>query len=415
MSGTEGNRRLHTDNLETLAVRTQAPVSGNREHASAIYMTSSFVFESAEHARALFAREIEGPVYSRYSNPNVDEFVERMCLLEGAEDGLAVASGMSAIFTALAGLLQSGDHVLACRSVFGSTHQILTKLLPRWGVTYSYVDILETGRWHEFVRPETKVCIVESPSNPGLDLIDLEWLGKFCSERGIILIVDNVFATPILQQPIQYGADVVMHSATKYIDGQGRGIGGVLVGKKGIIEELRFFARHSGPSLSPFNAWMFSRSLETLKLRVEQHSASALELAIFLESHDQVRIVKYPHLPSHPQYELARRMMRLGGGIVTFEVNGGLEQGRRFLDALKMCSHTANLGDSRTIATHPASTTHSSLTEEDRAAVGIAPGLIRISVGLENVADVIADVDQALRNSALETHAISESTNKSLN
>lgn len=415
MSGTEGNRRLHTDNLETLAVRTQAPVSGNREHASAIYMTSSFVFESAEHARALFAREIEGPVYSRYSNPNVDEFVERMCLLEGAEDGLAVASGMSAIFTALAGLLQSGDHVLACRSVFGSTHQILTKLLPRWGVTYSYADILETGRWHEFVRPETKVCIVESPSNPGLDLIDLEWLGKFCNERGIILIVDNVFATPILQQPIQYGADVVMHSATKYIDGQGRGIGGVLVGKKGIIEELRFFARHSGPSLSPFNAWMFSRSLETLKLRVEQHSASALELAIFLESHDQVRIVKYPHLPSHPQYELARRMMRLGGGIVTFEVNGGLEQGRRFLDALKMCSHTANLGDSRTIATHPASTTHSSLTEEDRAAVGIAPGLIRISVGLENVADVIADVDQALRNSALETHAISESTNKSLN
>jgi len=400
MSRPEVNGRLHTENPETLSVRTQAPISGNREHASAIYMTSSFVFESAEQARALFAREIEGPVYSRYSNPNVDEFVERMCLLEGAEDGIAVASGMSAIFTALAGLLQSGDHVLACRSVFGSTHQILTKLLPRWGVTHTYVDILETDRWHEAVRPETKVCIVETPSNPGLDLIDLEWLGAFCRERGIVLIVDNVFATPILQRPIQFGADIVMHSATKYIDGQGRGIGGVLVGKKGLIEELRFFIRHSGPALSPFNAWMFSRSLETLKLRVEQHCANALALAQFLEGHPQVSVVKYPHLPSHPQYELAKRMMRLGGGIVTFEVRGGLEQGRRFLDSLKMCSHTANLGDTRTIATHPASTTHSSLTEEDRAAVGITPGLIRISVGLEHVEDVMADVDQALNHSA---------------
>ncbi|HET6568549.1 MAG TPA: aminotransferase class I/II-fold pyridoxal phosphate-dependent enzyme [Rhodothermales bacterium] len=402
MSSSESNGKLaeHEEGLETIAVRTKTPASANREHATPIYMTSSFTFDSAEQARALFAREIEGNVYSRYSNPNVDEFVQKMCLLEGAEEGVAVASGMSALFTALAGLLQSGDHVLACRSVFGSTHQILTKILPRWGITHSYGEILEPDTWHDLVQPNTKLCVVETPSNPGLDLIDLKWLGRFCAEHQLTLIVDNVFATPILQRPIEYGAHLVMHSATKYIDGQGRGLGGVLVGDKDVVDVLRTFARHSGPSLSPFNAWMFSKSLETLKLRVEQHSANALELAQFLESHPQVEFVKYPHLPSHPQYDLALRMMRKGGGVVTFGVKGGLEQGRRFLDALDMLSHTANLGDSRTIATHPASTTHSSLTEEDRQAVGILPGLIRISAGLESIDDIIADVDQALNRSA---------------
>ncbi|MGI9174965.1 MAG: trans-sulfuration enzyme family protein [Rhodothermales bacterium] len=385
---------------ETEAVRTQMEASAHREHSSSIYMTSSFTFENAEHARALFAREQEGNIYTRYSNPNVDEFVQKICVLEEAADGIAVASGMSAVFTPFAALLNTGDHVLASKSVFGSTHQILTTILPRWGISHSYADITHPEAWADLVQPTTRLCYVETPSNPTLDLVDLEWLGAFCRERSIVLIVDNIFATPILQQPMLYGADLVMHSATKYIDGQGRGIGGVIVGRKPLVDEIRVFARHTGPSLSPFNAWMFSKSLEHLPMRMERHCAGALRLAEYLEDHEQVASVKYPHLPSHPQYDLAKRQMKLGGGIVTFMVPGGLDQGRAFLDALQMCSLTANLGDTRTIATHPASTTHSSLSEEERQAVGIQPGLIRISVGLEHVDDIIADVGQALATSA---------------
>jgi O-succinylhomoserine sulfhydrylase len=386
--------------LETAVIRTQTPSSNHREHASSIYMTSSYTFENAEHARALFSKEVEGQIYTRYGNPNTDEFIEKMCLLEGAEAGLALASGMSAVFTGIMGLLNSGDHVLACRSVFGSTHQILTQLLPRWGMSHTYVDALQPETWADAVQPNTRLCIVETPSNPALDLIDLAWLGEFCRERDIILLVDNVFATPILQRPLTLGANLVMHSATKFIDGQGRGIGGVLVGDKTLIDELTFFIRHTGPSLSPFNAWMFNKSLETLSLRIERHCDNAEKLATVLENNAEVAWVKYPHLPSHPQYELAKRQMCRGGALVTFEVKGGLEQGRRFLDALQMCSLSSNLGDTRTIATHPASTTHSSLQEEERLAVGITPGLIRISVGLEHVDDIVADVVQALGKSA---------------
>jgi O-succinylhomoserine sulfhydrylase len=382
--------------LQTKMIRTSTAASPHREHATALYLTSSFTFEDAEHARALFAREQEGYIYTRYANPNVSEFVEKMCHLEAAEAGVAVASGMSAVFTALAGLLNSGDHVLASRSLFGSTHQILTNILPRWGISHTYGEISQPEQWAELVQPNTKLCFVETPSNPALDLIDLAWLGAFCRERDIILVVDNVFATPILQRPLTLGAHLVMHSATKYIDGQGRAIGGILVGHKYLIDELANFTRHTGPSLSPFNAWLFSKSLETLELRMERHCDNAEKIAQFLEGQPQVAWVKYPHLPSHPHYELAKRQMCRGGGIVTFEVEGGLENGRRFLNALQLCSHTANLGDSRTIATHPASTTHSSLTEEARLAVGITPGLIRISVGLEHPADVMADIAQAL-------------------
>jgi len=389
--------------IETAVIRTQTPASPHREHSSAIYMTSSFTFEDAEHARALFAREAEGQIYTRYGNPNVDEFIEKMCQLEGAPAGIALASGMSAVFTALAGLLNSGDHVLASRSVFGSTHQILTRILPRWGIEHTYVAALEPANWATAVRPTTRLCIVETPSNPALDLIDLAWLGDFCRQRDIVLVVDNVFATPVLQRPLDFGAHLVMHSATKYIDGQGRAIGGVLVGDRFLIDELTMFMRHTGPSLSPFNAWLFSKSLETLPLRMERHCQNALRLAEFLHDQPQVAWVKYPHLFSHPQYELARRQMRAGGGIVTFAVKGGLEPGRRFLDALQLCSLTANLGDTRTIATHPASTTHSGLTEAERQAVGIVPGLIRLSVGLEAVEDVMADVAQALKRST--THS----------
>lgn len=390
------HERRHRD---TRVIRTQLPASSQREHATSIYMTSSFTFESAEHARALFSREAEGNIYSRYSNPNGDEFVARMCALEEAHDGIALATGMSAVFTPLAALLNSGDHVLAARSVFGSTHQILTSILPRWGITHSYTELSAPDTWADLVRPTTRFCLVETPSNPALELIDLEWLALFCRERDIILMVDNVFATPILQQPMRLGADLVMHSATKYIDGQGRGIGGVVLGRAALVDEIRVFARHTGPALSPFNAWMFSKGLETLSVRMERHCASALTLASHLESNPAVDYVRYPHLPSHPQYELAKRQMTLGGGIVTFVAKGGLEQGQRFLDSLEVCSHTANLGDTRTIATHPASTTHSSLTEEERQAVGILPGLVRISVGLENVDDIISDIDQALERS----------------
>ncbi len=381
---------------ETEAIHIRTTPSGYREHASPIYLTSSFSFDDAEQARALFARETEGHIYSRYGNPNLDEFVEKMCRLEDAEDGVATASGMAAVFAPLAALLRSGDEVLASRSVFGSTHQILTQILPRWGIGCAYADIHQPEAWERRITPNTRLCYVETPSNPALDLIDLDWLAGLCHSHGVHLIVDNIFATPILQKPVQHGADLVMHSATKYIDGQGRGIGGVVVGRKDLIEEIRFFTRHTGPSLSPFNAWMFSKSLETLALRMDRHCESALALARFLEAHAGVAYVKYPHLPSHPQFDLAVRQMKSGGGIVTFGVKGGLESGRRFLDALQLCSLTANLGDARTIATHPASTTHSSLSAEERAAVGIDDELVRISVGLEHIDDVIADIDQAL-------------------
>ena len=369
-------------------------------------MSSSFTFDNAEHARALFASEEEGNIYSRFTNPNTAEFVEKMCALEGTESGVAVASGMSAVFTTLAGLLEAGDEVLSSRSVFGSTHKILTQVLPKWGINTVYGEITEPEQWAELVTPQTALCYVETPSNPTLDLLDLEWLSSFCKERDILLVVDNIFATPILQRPADYGAELVIHSATKYIDGQGRGLGGVILGDEEYIEDIAFFARHTGPCLSPFNAWMFSKSLETLPVRMEKHSEHALTLAQHLEDHPDVKRVMYPYLPSHPQHDLAKRQMKSGGGMVTFIVEGGIDRGRQFLDALEMCSLTANLGDTRTIATHPASTTHSKLSEEERQAVGIYPGLIRISVGLEQVDDIIGDIDQALQKSAgVETSA----------
>lgn len=382
---------------ETAVIRDRAERSQHGEHATSIYLSSSFEFDDAEHARALFANEVEGNVYSRYSNPNNDEFVSRMCSLERTEDGISVASGMSAIFTCFAALLRQGDHVLSSRSVFGSTHQVLTQLLPKWGITSSYGDLHEFPLgWESLVRPETKLCYVETPSNPALDLIDLSELATFCTSRGIILVVDNIFATPILQKPADYGADIVIHSATKYIDGQGRALGGVILGRRELIEPIRLFARHSGPCLSAFNAWMFSRSLETLPVRIDRHCDNAEALAAWLHGRAGIAWMKYPHHPSHPQFELAKRQMKRGGGIVTFVVEGGIERGRRFLDALNMCSLTANLGDVRTIATHPASTTHSKLSEAERLAVGIEPGLIRISAGLEHIDDIIGDIHQAL-------------------
>ncbi|MCB1157541.1 MAG: aminotransferase class I/II-fold pyridoxal phosphate-dependent enzyme [Leptospiraceae bacterium] len=367
-----------------------------REHCSPIYMSSSFTFENAEEARAMFADEIEGNIYTRFSNPNTSELIEKICLMEGADDGFATASGMSAIFTSIAAFLNKGDHLLVSRSVFGSTHQIVTQILPRWGIEFTYVDIDKPEEWEKEIRSNTKMCFVETPSNPSLDLIDLEWLGKLCKSKGVLLNVDNCFCTPYLQNPIQYGADIVMHSTTKFIDGQGRTIGGIIVSNKKLTEKIRFFARHTGPAMSPFNAWILSKSLETLHVRMDRHCENALKLAEYLKQHKEVEEVIYPHLSSHPQYELAKKQMRLGGGIVTFLVKGGMEKGKKFLDSNKNLSFTANLGDTRTIITHPASTTHSKLSDTEREKVGILPGTIRVSVGLEHIEDIIQEIDKML-------------------
>jgi len=386
----------HRPHFDTLAIRTQAPMTPEHEHSVPLYLTSSFRFDDAEHARALFSEEVSGNVYSRYANPNTDEFVRKLCLLEGAEDGLATASGMSATFTAIAARVSSGDHIVAARPLFGSTHQIFTRVLPKWGVQTEYADIGDPSSWERLMRPNTRLVYVETPSNPGLELIDLEWLSGLTRARGIPLVVDNCFATPYLQRPLAFGAQVVVHSATKYIDGQGRVLGGAIVGNREYLADCRFFARHTGPAMSAFNAWLLSKSLETLSVRMDRHCANALQVAQHFEGHPAVEAVRYPFLPSHPQHELARRQMSQGGGIVVLELRGGLEAGRRFLDRVQMASHSANLGDTRTIVTHPASTTHSKLTAAERQAVAISDGLIRISVGLEHVSDIVADLEQAL-------------------
>lgn len=384
--------------FETRAIRTQTDRSQHHEHAVPLFLTSSFVFDSAEHGRALFANEVDGNVYSRYNNPNTDELIRKICLMESADDGIATASGMAAVFASIAALLNSGDHILVGRSIFGSTHQVLTRLLPRWNISHTYVDIVKPETWEKEIRPDTRMFFVETPSNPGLDLVDLKIAGELSRKHNLIFNVDNCFATPYLQQPGAYGADLIVHSATKFIDGQGRTIGGVVVGKSELIEELRFFSRHAGPAMSPFNAWVLSKSLETLSVRLDRHCENALTLARFLEEHPATEWVKYPFLPSHPQYELARRQMKMGGGILVFNFKEGFETAQSFIDRLEMLSLSSNLGDTRTIVTHPASTTHSKLTEEERQAVGITPGLVRISVGLEHIDDIKDDVRQALEH-----------------
>lgn len=384
---------------ESKAIRIQNERTGEKEHSTPLYLTSSFVFDNAEEMRAAFADEKDVNIYSRFSNPNVTEFEQKLAALEETEDCFATASGMSAITASFLAFLKAGDHLLACSSIFGSTHTVITKYLTRWGIEYSYADINKPETWEALIRPNTKMIFAETPTNPGLDLVDLEWLGQLARKHKVILNIDNCFATPALQQPAKFGADIVTHSATKFIDGQGRVMGGAVCGRKDLVKEVYLFCRATGPALSPFNAWVLSKSLETLHLRMERHSENALKLAGLLEHHPSVKSVKYPWLLSHPQYEIARKQMTAGGGVVTFELKGGLEQGRRFLDAIKMCSLTANLGDTRTTVTHPASTTHAKLTEAERQNTGITPGLVRISAGLEHITDIVADLEQALDKS----------------
>ncbi|RMG86261.1 MAG: aminotransferase class I/II-fold pyridoxal phosphate-dependent enzyme [Bacteroidetes bacterium] len=386
--------------FETEAIRRQSARSHNREHSVPLYLTSSFTFPTAEAMRDTFAGTADGNIYSRYSNPNTDELIDKVCQMEGAEAGFAFATGMAAVFGSMAAFLSSGDHVLASRAVFGSTHQILNNILLGWGIDHTYVDPTDVDSWEAAIRPNTRMIVLETPSNPGLTLIDLERVGALAQKHNLILNVDNCFATPYLQNPIRWGAGLVVHSATKFMDGQGRVLGGVVVGKQELIDQLIFFCRHTGPSMSPFNAWVLSKSLETLAVRMDRHCDNALRLAEMLESRADVSRVFYPFLPSHPQYAIARKQMRKGGALVTFEVGGGMARGQRFLNALRMCSLTSNLGDSRTIVTHPASTTHSKLTEAERLAAGITQGLVRVSVGLEHVDDILDDIRQALDASA---------------
>jgi O-succinylhomoserine sulfhydrylase len=389
---------MNYKHFETEAIRSQLERSQFQEHTAPMYITSSFVFEDAEDMRASFSEEKDRNIYSRFSNPNTTEFVEKVVKMEGAEDGYAFATGMAAIYSTFAALLSSGDHIVSARSVFGSTHTLFTKYFPKWNIETSYFDINKPEEIEQYIQPNSKILYAESPTNPGVDIIDLELLGKIAKKHNLLLIIDNCFATPYIQQPIKFGADLVVHSATKLMDGQGRVLGGVVVGSSDLVREIYLFSRNTGPAMSPFNAWILSKSLETLAVRVDKHCENALKIAEFLENHTKVTTVKYPFLKSHPQNEIAKKQMKLGGNIIAIDIKGGIEAGRKFLNAIKMCSLSANLGDTRTIVTHPASTTHSKLTAEEQLSAGIFPGLVRISVGLEHVNDVIQDLDQALNS-----------------
>ncbi|MGB3142861.1 MAG: aminotransferase class I/II-fold pyridoxal phosphate-dependent enzyme, partial [Maribacter sp.] len=358
--------------FETNAIRTQLKRTENLEHSVPLYLTSSFVFEDAEDMRASFAEEKERNIYSRYSNPNSSEFIEKVCQMEGAENGFAFASGMAAVFSTLAALLDSGDHVLSARSIFGSTHSLFTNFFPKWNIDHTYFKIDELDIIESLITPKTKIIYAETPTNPGVDVLDLEELGKIAKRNKLILVIDNCFASPYLQQPLKFGADLVIHSGTKLMDGQGRVLAGITVGNAELMDKVYRFSRITGPALSPFNAWVLSKSLETLPVRVDRHCENALKLAEYLEGNEKINWVKYPFLKSHPMYEVAKKQMKAGGCVVAFEVKGGLEAGRTFFDSIKLLSLSANLGDSRTIVTHPASTTHSKLSVEERAAVGIS-------------------------------------------
>ena len=382
--------------FETNAIRNQMERSQNLEHSTPLHLTSSFVFEDAEDMRASFAEEKERNIYSRFTNPNTTEFVEKVAQMEGAEAGVAFATGMGAVFATFATFLNAGDHIVSARDLFGSTHTLFTKYLPKWQITTSYFPSDDLSLIEGLIKPNTKCIYVESPTNPGVDVLDLEAIGKIAKQHKLLFIVDNCFATPYLQQPIQYGADLVIHSATKLMDGQGRVLGGITVGSKQLVRELYLFARNTGASLSPFNAWILSKSLETLAVRIDRHCENAHVIAEKLEASQEINWVKYPFLKSHPQYALAKKQMLKGGNIIAFELKGGIDAGRNFINAIELCSLSSNLGDSRTIITHPASTTHSKLSEEDRLAVGITDGMIRLSVGLEHHEDIWNDLKNAL-------------------
>jgi len=382
--------------LETLAVRAGTQRSQFHEHSEALFLTSSFVFDSAEQAAKRFIGEEPGNIYSRFTNPTVTMFEERLAALEGAEQCVATASGMAAILSCCMGLLKAGDHVVASQSIFGSTVNLFNNVLKKFGVETTFVSATEVSAWQAAVRPNTRLFFLETPSNPLTEISDIRAIAAIAKNCGALLAVDNCFCTPSLQRPLDLGADIVIHSATKYLDGQGRVLGGAVLGSKKLMEPVYGFLRTTGPTMSAFNAWVFLKGLETLKLRMDAHSASALELARWLEQQPNVARVFYPGLPSHPQHDLALAQQRTGGGIVAFEVKGGKAAAWKVIDQTKMLSITANLGDTRTTITHPASTTHARISPEARAAAGIGDGLIRIAVGLEAVVDIQNDLARGL-------------------
>lgn len=383
---------LFNAHLDTLAVRAGQVRSHEGEHSEAIFTTSSYVFDSAAAAAARFSGEQPGNVYSRYTNPTVRTFEDRMAALEGAEAAVATSSGMAAILSTCMALLESGDHVVCSRSVFGTTTVVFNKYLKKFGIDTTYVAPTDYDEWASAIGPKTKLLFLETPSNPLCDVIDISRLAKLSREKGCLLVVDNCFCTPVLQRPIELGADIVTHSATKYLDGQGRCVGGVVLGKRDVMDEVLGFLRTAGPTMSPFNAWVFLKGLETLRLRVEEHSRNALALAMWLDQQPQVETVFYAGLPSHPGHELAAKQQSAFGGVLSFRVKGGRDQAWQVIDATRIMSLTANLGDTKTTIVHPATTTHGRLTPEAKIESGITENLIRISVGLEDVRDLKADL-----------------------
>lgn len=386
---------MSNHHFETNAIRSRFSKTEYREHSTPLFLTSSFLFETAEQGSRIFSGDEEGNLYSRFSNPNTSEFIKKLCLLEKCENGIATASGMSAIYTCFVAFLQQGDHILASKNIFGNALYIITQILPKMGIEYTLVEVDDNAGWSKAIQDNTKIIYLESPSNPTLKIGDLGFICSLAKKHNVISIIDNCFATPFIQTPADYGADLVIHSATKYIDGQGRVLGGAVLGSEELIKRCYDFLRRTGASLSPFNAWILSKSLETLHVRMERHCFNAGEVAKYLENHPGVKKVNYPFLQSNEQYELAKKQMRYGGGLVGFELHGTLESARHFLNNLKLHSLTANLGDCRSIATHPASTTHSKLSMEEQKNAGISPAYIRLSVGLEKIDDLINDIEQA--------------------
>jgi O-succinylhomoserine sulfhydrylase len=382
--------------LETLAVRAGTVRSQFNEHSEALFLTSSFVFGSAAEAAARFKGEQPGPIYARFTNPTVNMMEVRLAALEGAERCVAFSSGMAAILATVMGLMKAGEHIVASRSIFGSTVQLFSNILGRFGIETTYVSPTDPAEWRAALKPNTKLFFVESPSNPLTEVSDIRALATIARDAGAWLAVDNCFCSPALQRPLELGADIVIHSATKYLDGQGRVLGGAVLGSQALMEGVYTFLRTAGPTLSAFNAWVILKGLETLSLRMEAHSKHALALAQWLEAQPRVARVLYPGLPSHPQHELAMAQQKTGGGIVAFELKGGKDAAWKLIDATKLLSITANLGDTKSTITHPASTTHSRMTPEQRAAAGIGDGLVRIAVGLESVADIEADLARGL-------------------
>jgi O-succinylhomoserine sulfhydrylase len=381
---------------QTLAVRGGTKRSEFGETGEAIYATSGYVYEYAEQAEDAFKDRVDRFIYSRFSNPTVDMFQDRMALMEGAAVGKATATGMAAVFASMASMVQAGDHVVGSRALFGSCLYILTEILPKWGVETTIVDGTDLNQWEDALKRPTKCVFVETPSNPGLDIVDIKAVSQLAHKAGAKVIVDNVFATPLLQKPLELGADIVVYSATKHIDGQGRCLGGIVLGDEDYCENtLKPFLRHTGPSLSPFNAWVMLKGLETLDLRIRRHCENARKIADYLEDRSDLVKVRYPGLPSHPQHELAASQMTDFGSLVTFSLEGGKERCFKFMNALKLIDISNNLGDSKSLMTHPATTTHQRLSEEDRNFLGLDDGMVRLSVGLEDPADIQDDLDQA--------------------